>query len=166
MFIGPVVGAALCTAFSWRAGVTPLRRVSSCSPERWRRLCSRQIAASLATAVMVFLIGCFPLSGELWASTPRSGSRCSLRSAAFSWFLRRSLAAAGARTRKASPCLGKPPRIFPQIKEHFDAIRPNLLMMRRFIRAGLRLAYTTTRQIVRSRGLLVSLRSTLLLFLS
>ncbi|MDD5926277.1 hypothetical protein [Ellagibacter isourolithinifaciens] len=27
-------------------------------------MCSRQIAASLATAVMVFLIGCFPLSGE------------------------------------------------------------------------------------------------------
>lgn len=64
MFIGPVVGGALCTAFSWRAGVTPLRRVTSCSPECWRRLCSRQIAASLATAVMVFLIGCFPLSGE------------------------------------------------------------------------------------------------------
>lgn len=60
---------------------------------------------------------------------------------------------------KRPPCLGKPPRIFPQIKEHFGAIRPNSLMMRRFIRAGLRLAYTTTRQIVRSRGLLVGLRS-------
>lgn len=61
---------------------------------------------------------------------------------------------------KRPPCLvGKPQRTFPQIKEHFGAIRPNSLMMRRFIRAGLRLAYTTTRQIVRSRGLLVGLRS-------
>ena len=64
MFIGPVVGGALCAAFSWCAGITPSRWVSSCSPECWRRLCSRQIAVSLATAVMVFLIGCFPLSGE------------------------------------------------------------------------------------------------------
>lgn len=61
---------------------------------------------------------------------------------------------------KRPPCLvGKPQCTFPQIKEHFGAIRPNSLMMRRFIRAGLRLAYTTTRQIVRSRGLLVGLRS-------
>lgn len=57
------------------------------------------------------------------------------------------------------PPFGQAPRAFPQIKEHFGAIRPNSLMMRRFIRAGLRLAYATTRQIVQSRGLLVTLRS-------
>ena len=44
---------------------------------------------------------------SIWASTPRSGSRRSLRSAAFSWFLRRFLAAERVRTRKASR-LGKP----------------------------------------------------------
>lgn len=99
-----------------------------------------------------FSSGASQYRASLWASTPRSGSRRSLRSAAFSWSLRRSLAAAGVRTRKAPPCLGKPPRTFPQIKEHFGATRPNSLMMWRFIRAGLRLAYTTTRQIIRGRG--------------
>ena len=113
-----------------------------------------------------FSSGASHYRASLWASTPRSDSRRSLRLAAFSWSLRRSLVAAGVRTRKASPCLGKPPRIFPQIKEHFGAIRPNSLMIWWFVRAGLRLAYTTTRQIIRSRGLLVGLRSTLLLFLS
>lgn len=58
-----------------------------------------------------FSSGAFLYRASIWASTPRSGSRRSLRSAAFSSSLRRFLAAEKVRTRKASPVWASPARL-------------------------------------------------------